>query len=68
MQIKEYILWLWKTTKGVRATMACNTIFGILHVGTSIFFIWTSKHLIDIATGKSEGPFVLFVCIIVVKC
>ena len=66
MQIKEYILWLWKTTKGVRATMACNTIFGILHVGTSIFFIWTSKHLIDIATGKSEGPFVLFVCIIVV--
>ena len=60
MQIKEYISWLWKASKGMRWRITFRAICGIFHVGISLLFIWISKHIIDIATGQAEGSFTLY--------
>ena len=57
MSIKDYLVWLWKISNGMRLRIAHRATCGILHVGVSLLFIWVSKHIIDIATGQAVGSF-----------
>ena len=57
MSIKDYLVWLWKISNGMRLRIALRATCGILHVGVSLLFIWVSKHIIDIATGQAVGSF-----------
>ena len=57
MSIKDYLVWLWKISNGMRLRIAHRATCGILHVGVSLLFIWVSKHIIDIATGQTVGSF-----------
>lgn len=57
MSIKDYLVWLWKISNGMRLRIALRATCGILHVGVSLLFIWVSKHIIDIATGQTVGSF-----------
>lgn len=44
--------WLWHTSLGFRLRIVCSGLIGIFHAGISLFFVWVSKRLVDIATGE----------------
>lgn len=54
MKIRDCGRWLWKSLQGVRWSVVWCVLTGTLHVGVSLFFVYVSKHLIDIATGHSN--------------
>lgn len=65
MRINEYLSWLWNASTGMRLPIVCNALFGTLHVGVSLSFIWESKYLVDIATRQAEGSFILHTSLMV---
>lgn len=44
--------WLWKTSKGIRFRLMFNSLLGIIRIIASLAFIYVSKLLVDLATGK----------------
>lgn len=54
MRIYDCVKWLWKASGDFRTAIAGCALAGTLHVGVSLFSVYVSKHLIDIATGVSE--------------
>ncbi len=50
--------WLRREAHGVRAYSALVALAGMAGIACSLFFVWTTKHVIDIATGVSEDSFV----------
>ena len=65
MSIKDYLVWLWKISNGMRLRIALRATCGILHVGVSLLFIWVSKHIIDIATGQAVGSFTNYALLLI---
>lgn len=61
MRIKDCIGWLWNISRGFRLPILWNSITGILHVSSSLLFIWICKHLIDIVTNQSEDSLPVFI-------
>ena len=55
MKLHDYILWLWRAAEGVRGKIAMQTLVGSVHVAISLFYVWTCKQLVDIATSRAEG-------------
>lgn len=55
MVVKPVLLYFWKASKGLRGRIGLSCLNGILNVGFSLAFIWTSKLVIDIATGVRSG-------------
>lgn len=55
---KSQLLWLWKVSAGQRKLILFSCLIGIAGVFLSLGFIWTSKLVIDIATGTIEGNLV----------
>lgn len=47
--------YLWEASKGLRASILLYTLAGFAGTAFSLAFIWTSKIVIDIATGTSSG-------------
>ena len=67
MSIGEYIHWLWQAIKGLRGKIVLRGVLGVCHIFISLFFIWQSKQMVDIATGNSEGSFWLGAALLVVS-
>ncbi len=65
MTIKETIIWMIRTTRGLRLPITLSVIAGVLSVLLSILFVWSSKSLVDIATGSVEGELNNYIYIIV---
>lgn len=65
MRIKDCIQWLWRISGGYRLLILCRGLMGMLYVGASLFFIWVSKCLIDVATGQSDGSISLLIALLV---
>lgn len=63
MTMKDGIIWLWKAAAGWRRTVLLDALAGCIRVCATLTFIWSSKSLIDIATGRSEGSEVLLAAI-----
>lgn len=55
MSAKSYLGWLWRMSRGCRRDVAWIVAVGIGQVCAALGFVWLSKHLVDIATGASEG-------------
>lgn len=55
MKSRECIHRMWKASKDFRTRIALITAIGTLSVFASLFFVWISKRLVDIATGVKEG-------------
>lgn len=55
MRVTSCIKWLWSASCGVRLRVALSASWGVLYVGGALAFVWVSKHLVDIATGKAQG-------------
>ncbi len=49
--------WLRREARGVRAYSALVALAGMAGIACSLFFVWSTKHVIDIATGVSEDSF-----------
>lgn len=65
MRIKDCIQWLWRISGGYRLLILCRGLMGMLYVGASLFFIWVSKCLIDVATGQSAGSISLLIALLI---
>lgn len=65
MRIKDCIQWLWRISGGYRLLILCRGLIGMLYVGASLFFIWVSKCLIDVATGQSDGSISLLIALLI---
>lgn len=65
MKIKDCIQWLWRISGGYRLLILCRGLMGMLYVGASLFFIWISKSLIDVATGQSDGNMGLLIALLI---
>ena len=68
--IRDNIRWAWQASAGRRGAIAACCIMEVLHIVVSMLFIWISKHIIDIATGNSEGTLTtgiiyLIICVLV---
>lgn len=55
MTAREGIKRMWKASEGFRARILLITAVGALSVCASLFFVYISKRLVDIATGVKEG-------------
>ena len=55
MRVRYYIKWLWKASVHSRLRILAAGLINILRVAISLFIIWISKMLVDIATGHDEG-------------
>lgn len=53
--MKTALLYLWTVSTGQRTRIFFSSLIGILGVIFSLAFIWTSKLVIDIATGAAIG-------------
>lgn len=62
MTNRECLQRIWKASKGFSARIVLITAIGGLSVCASLFFVWISKRLVDIATGDAEGN--ITVCIV----
>ena len=62
MKILDYITWSWRAIEGLRLRLATQVVVGIIHVALSLFYVWTSKQLVDIATNRAEGNLVVYIC------
>ena len=49
------LLYLWKASAGQRVRIVLSCVVGILGVAFSLGFVWTSKQMVDIATGATTG-------------
>ena len=58
---RHHINWLWKTSAGFRTSIVLVGLVSILSVAVSMFHVWVSKHLVDIATGSAEGRLMPFI-------
>ena len=50
MKTRECIKWLWRASHDVRGHILSNSLIGILHVASSLTFVWICKTLVDIVT------------------
>ncbi len=50
MKTRDCIMWLWKASSGVRGRIVAGSVVGVLHVATSLAFVWICKSLIDAVT------------------
>ena len=55
MRMKDSIIWLWKAARGWRRAILLDAVAGCGRVCATLAFIWSSKALIDIATGSGKG-------------
>lgn len=59
------IQWTWGQIAGLRAAFFINCAIGFVRVSLSMGLVWVSKHVIDIATSKSEGDIRAWVAVMV---
>lgn len=53
--MSEFVKWLWRESCGVKRYVTANAVCGIVSVGCSLWFVWVTKHIVDMATHRSEG-------------
>lgn len=59
------IRWIWIQLRGLRRGFFINCGIGFLRVLISLGFVWVSKHIVDIATHKSDGDMLGWVIVMV---
>ncbi len=62
MKTRECIKWLWRASDGVRGCVVFNSLVGILHVCSSLVFVWVCKSLVDKVTLGSEDRIGIYIC------
>ncbi|MDR0892644.1 MAG: ABC transporter ATP-binding protein/permease [Mediterranea sp.] len=53
--MKKQLGWIWEMMKGQRWRIALRICLDLLSLALGLFFVYESKHAVDIATGASTG-------------
>ena len=64
MKEKGYIKWLWNAARGVRYRIMASSLISIVRIAANFVFIWSSKTIVDIATGHAEGSLRIHITIL----
>ncbi|MBO5242620.1 MAG: ABC transporter ATP-binding protein, partial [Muribaculaceae bacterium] len=62
--MSEFVKWLWRESCGVKRYVTANAVCGIVSVGCSLWFVWVTKHIVDMATHRSEGSWTVAVAML----
>ena len=62
MRTRECIKWLWRASSGVRKYIVFNALAGVLHVGSSLAFVWVCKALVDQVTSGQGDHLSVYIC------
>lgn len=54
LDLRAVANWFWRASQGVRARIVCSCLLGIFEVACSLCFVWSSKMVIDVATGSLD--------------
>lgn len=65
MNLKQHIHWFWDASDGNKLRIILGSVIGILNVCTSLFFVWSCKQLIDIATHSLEGEMMHYTILLI---
>jgi len=65
MNTTNCIQWLWNASQGIRSRIALSGGVGVLHVCTLLSFVWISKRLVDITTGRIDRSLTLYISLMV---
>ena len=61
MRTVECIKWLWRASSGVRRYLSFNSLAGILHVCSSLTFVWICKSLVDKVVTGTDGKLAVYI-------
>lgn len=62
MRTRECIKWLWRASSGVRKYVVLNSLSGVLHVCSSLAFVWVCKALVDQVTSGQGDNLTVYIC------
>ena len=66
--MKEYVIWLWRNTKGIRLDMLIRIVAGIGRVSLGLMMVWLCKRFIDVTIrqGTSDDIILMIVALVAV--
>ena len=64
MKATNYIKWLWAASEGAKTGIAAGSVIGTVRIAANFVFIWSSKTLVDIATGHSDAGLYMHMAIL----
>lgn len=63
MRIRDSIKWLWRASDGVRGFVLLNSLIGVLHVCSSLTFVWVCKKMIDLVTSSNADNLSVYIAL-----
>ena len=66
--MKEYVVWVWRNTKGIRGDMLIRVAAGIGRVSLGLLMVWLCKRFIDVTIrqGTTEDIILMIVALVAV--
>ena len=66
--MKEYVVWVWRNTKGIRGDMLIRVAAGIGRVSLGLLMVWLCKRFIDVTIrqGTTEDIIVMIITLVAV--
>ena len=66
--MKEYVVWVWRNTKGIRGDMLIRVAAGIGRVSLGLLMVWLCKRFIDVTIrqGTTEDIIVMIIALVAV--
>ena len=61
---RYHIKWMWNASAGFRMSILLIGFVSVLSVAVSLFHVWVSKHLVDIATGAAQGRLAIYIALL----
>lgn len=55
LNLRHTLRWIWARACGHGRSIAATTAAGIAAVGASLAFVWATKYIVDLATGRADG-------------
>ena len=66
--MREYVVWIWRNTKGIRLDMLIRIVAGIGRVSLGLMMVWLCKRFIDVTIrqGTSDDIILMIVALVAV--
>ena len=68
--MSQYVVWLWRNTKGIRLGMLLRIVAGIGRVSLGLLMVWLCKRFIDVTIrqGTTDDILVMIIALVAVVC
>ena len=66
--MRDYVVWVWRNTKGIRLDMLARVGAGIGRVSLGLLMVWLCKHFIDVTIrqGTTDDIIVMIIALVAV--